>query len=175
ASLSPYLFDASGLLDRHTVVLEANRPLTDAPQMKTGSQPIDDGNYIFSEDEKVAFVSAEPGAARYLRPYASGDDFIYNEFRWILALQNAEPEQLRELPLTTERMRRVREFRAASTRAATRAIADYPTRYNVEAIPTRPFLAIPEVSSERRDYIPIGWLQPPIVPSNKIRFIPDAD
>ncbi len=174
-SLSPYLFDASRLSDRHLVVREANRPLSEAPNMRTGCQPIDDGNYIFTEAEKEVFLAQEPGAAEFLKPYASGDDFINNEFRWILALQAATPQQLRTLPLVTDRMRKVRTFRQASSRPATRAIAEFPTRYNVEVIPTSVFLAIPEVSSERRDYIPIGWLSPPIIPSNKIRFVLDAD
>lgn len=175
SALSPYLFDASKLADRHLVVEEASRPLSDAPIMKTGCQPIDDSNYIFKNEEKDAFLAEEPGASIFLRPYASGDDFIYNDFRWILALQEAEPEQLRKLPLVTERMRKVRAFRSASSRPATRAIADFPARYNVEVIPTRAFLAIPEVSSERRSYIPVGWLSPPIIPSNKIRFVLDAN
>jgi hypothetical protein len=79
------------------------------------------------------------------------------------------------MPHVKERMQAVRAFRAASTRKGTKALADYPERYNVEVIPASPFLAIPEVSSERREYIPIAWLKPPIIPSGKIRFIPIAD
>ena len=71
-------------------------------------------------------------------------------------------------------MRLVRSFREASNRTGTNAIASTPTVYNVTVIPEAPFLAIPEVSSERREYIPIGWLEPPIIPSNKLRLLPDA-
>ena len=54
------------------------------------------------------------------------------------------------------------------------AIADFPTRYNVEVLPTAPFLVIPEVSSERREYVPIGWLEPPVIPSNLVRVLENA-
>jgi len=72
-------------------------------------------------------------------------------------------------------MRLVRAFRKKSKRASTKAIADYPERYNVELIPEAPFLCVPEVSSERREYVPIGWLEPPVIPSNKIRALVNAD
>ena len=72
-------------------------------------------------------------------------------------------------------MQAVRKFRATSKRKSTLAIADYPTQYNVNVVPTAPFLVIPEVSSERREYIPIGWLEPPVIPSNLVRIIENAN
>ena len=94
--------------------------------------------------------------------------------RWILALQEASPTTLKSLPRVRERMAAVRLFRSKSKRKSTLAIADYPTCYNVEVIPKTPFLVIPEVSSERRDYAPIGWLEPPIIPSNLVRILNNA-
>lgn len=173
--LSPYLFDAGQLANRHLVVEERSKPLCDVPQMITGTQPIDDGQYIFTDEERTAFLTTEPGAAKFLRPYMSGVDFLAGEHRWILTLQKATPAELQNLPHVRARMHAVREFRSTSTRKSTRALADYPERFNVEAIPVSPFLAIPEVSSERREYIPIAWLKPPIIPSGKIRFIPNAE
>lgn len=81
---------------------------------------------------------------------------------------------MRDLPRALERLKAVKDFRRNSQRPATRALADFPDRYNVQVLPTRPFLALPEVSSERRDYVPIGWLSPPTIPSNKLRLLPDA-
>ena len=78
------------------------------------------------------------------------------------------------MPRVRERIARVREFRSRSKRKQTLMLADYPTRYNVEVIPTTPFLVIPEVSSERREYVPIGWLEPPVIPSNLVRVLNDA-
>ncbi len=102
-------------------------------------------------------------------------EFLQGGERWILALQEASPIDLRAMPRVVERMQAVRKFRATSKRKSTLAIADYPTQYNVNVVPTAPFLVIPEVSSERREYIPIGWLEPPVIPSNLVRIIENAN
>jgi len=175
SALTAYLFDASGLANRHLVVRERSQPLCDVPRLISGSQPIDDGNYIFDEAQRTEFLAHEPAAERYLRPFVGGEEYINGQKRWILSLQNAPPQDLRAMPLVIDRMRNVRTYRAKSKRKSTLAIADSPERYNVEAIPDQTFLAIPEVSSERREYVPIGWLEPPTIPSNKLRFIKNAD
>jgi len=174
-ALTPYLFDAGNVTNRHLVVDETSRPLCNVPRLISGSQPIDDGNYIFDEAERAEFLAREPAAERYLRPFVGGEEYINGQKRWILSLQKASPQELRAMPNVIERMRNVRAYRAKSKRKSTMAIADTPERYNVEAIPDQPFLAIPEVSSERREYVPIGWLEPPTIPSNKLRFIKNAD
>ncbi len=172
SALTPYLFDASNLKNRHLVVREASKPKFSQAKMISGCQPIDDGNYIFeTDDDKNAFLKKEPSAAKFVRPYLSGVDFITGEGRWILALQEATPAELKKMPAVLDRLKAVKAFRAKSKRPQTKAIADYPTKFNVEVIPTSPFLAVPEVSSQARDYIPIGWLEPPAIPSNKLRFI----
>jgi hypothetical protein len=74
-----------------------------------------------------------------------------------------------------ERIAAVREFRLKSKSPGTQKLAETPTRFHVTVVPNRPFLVIPEVSSERRDYVPIGWLQPPTIPSNLVRVLLDAD
>ena len=175
AALTPYLFDAGNVTNRHLVVDERSQPLCNVPKLISGSQPIDDGNYIFDEAEKAEFLVREPAAEIYLHPYVGGEEYINGQKRWILSLQKASPQELRAMPNVIERMRNVRAYRAKSKRKSTLAIAETPERYNVEAIPDQPFLAIPEVSSERREYVPIGWLEPPTIPSNKLRFIKNAD
>ena len=174
AALSPYLFDASGLTDPRIVVKESSQSLNGLPALLSGSQPIDDGNYIFKVDERAAFLQEEPNAEQYLRPFVGSREFLQGGERWILALQDANPADLRAMPKVVERMQAVRAFRAKSKRKSTLAIADYPTQYNVNIIPTTPFLVVPEVSSERREYIPIGWLEPPVIPSNLVRIIENA-
>jgi N-6 DNA Methylase len=174
-ALTPHLFDAGTVADRHLVVREIARPLCNVPRLISGTQPIDDGNYIFDAAARAEFLDHEPTAERYLRPYVGSEEYINGRKRWILSLQVASPRDLRAMPLVTERMRKVRRFRAKSKRVSTLAISDYPERYNVEVIPDRPFLVIPEASSERRDYVPIGWLEPPTIPSNLVRVLMDAD
>ena len=175
AALSPYLFDASGLRNRHLVVEEISQPLCAVGKLLSGSQPIDDGNYIFGEHEKAAFLAQEPNAQLFFRPYIGSIEYINGLTRWILSLQDVEPATLRNLPKVVERMRAVTQFRKKSKRASTVKIANLPTRYNVEVIPDAPFLAVPKVSSERRDYVPIGWLHPPTIPSDLVFVLERAD
>lgn len=168
SALSPYLFDASALQNKHLVVAEETTPLAKTKRLISGSQPIDDGNYTFDHNQKAEFLANEPKAAKYFRPYVGSVEYIRGQARWILALQDVAPQTLRSMPSIIERMLAVQTFRRNSRRVSTLKIADEPTRFNVEVIPQFPFLAIPKVSSERRHYVPIGWLEPPTIPSDLI-------
>ena len=174
-ALTAYLFAADSVGNPHQVVQEVSRSIAGMPKVVSGTQPIDDRNYIFSSAEKDAFVLAEPAAEEFLRPYIGSQEFINGGLRWILALQTASPSALRNMPLVRDRMTSVRQFRGASKRKSTLAIADYPAKYNVEVIPDQPFLVLPEVSSERREYVPLGYLEPPVVPSNLVRVMLGAE
>ena len=174
AVLSPYLFDAGGLADPRLTVREESRPINGMGKLASGTQPIDDGHFIFDAEERAAFLAAEPEAAPFLHPYVGAREYLQGGERWILALQEASPTTLKGLPKVRERMMAVRDYRSKSKRKSTLAIANFPTRYNVEVLPTAPFLVIPEVSSERREYVPIGWLAPPVIPSNLVRVLDNA-
>ena len=174
AALLPYLFDASGLADSRIVVKESAQALNGLPPLLSGSQPIDDGNYIFDADQRVAFLMEEPAAEKFMRPYIGAREHIQGGERWILALQDSSPADLKAMPKVVERMRAVKAFRAKSKRKSTLAIADYPAQFNVNVIPTAPFLVVPKVSSERREYVPIGWLEPPTIPSDLVFVLNDA-
>ena len=174
ASLSPYLFDAGALSDPHLVVMEESAPINGMGRLVSGSQPIDNGEYIFDAEQRALLLEVEPDAAPFLHPYVGAREHLQGGERWILALQEAAPTALKTLPLVRKRMSAVREYRSKSKRKSTLAIAEFPTRYNVEVIPTAPFLVIPEVSSERREYAPIGWLEPPVIPSNLVRILENA-
>ena len=174
AALSPYLFDASSLADLHLVVTDSVRPLTPRPVMQYGVKPTDGGHFIFSDQERQDFLCQEPGAERFFRPFIGAREHINGLSRWILFLEEAEPETLRTMPLSVERIRRVRAMRLASRKAATVKLADTPTRLEGRSIPTAPFLVIPKVSSERREYVPIGWLEPPVIPSDLVFALQNA-
>ncbi len=171
AALSPYLFDAGGLSDPHLVVGKESAPINRMDRLIIGSKPIDGGHYIFDTKERAAFLEMEPGAAQYLRPFIGAREYLQGRQRWILALQDAPPDVLARLPSVRNRIAAVRTYREASKSAPTKKLAATPTLYHVNVIPTAPFLVIPEVSSERREYAPIGWLEPPIIPSNKLRLL----
>jgi hypothetical protein len=124
-----------------------------------------------------------------VRRFIGGVEYLHNRGRWILALQSASPAELRAMPAVIARLDAVKQYRRGERPAkkkqdeeadlkpgiSARALADTPTQFHVTVLPAAPFLAVPENSSETRDYLPIGWLEPPIVPSNKLRFIADAD
>ena len=174
AALSPYLFDAGGLSDAHLTVREESAPLNGMGKLIIGSKPIDGGHYIFSAEERAAFLETEPDVAPLLRPFVGAREYLQGGERWILALHDAAPDVLARLPRVRERIAAVRAYRQASKSGPTVKLSETPTLYHVNVVPTAPFLVIPEVSSERREYVPIGWLEPPAIPSNKLRLLPDA-
>jgi hypothetical protein len=137
--------------------------------------------------ERAALLEAEPAARKWLRPYIGAIEFINGGGRWIAVLQDAPPDELRRLPKLAERISLVRQFREGKLPPkgktedkkkepglSSAALAKTPTAFHVTVIPKTPFLAIPEVSSERREYVPIGWLEPPTIPSNLVRILTDA-
>lgn len=181
AALSPYLFDASKLADRHLVVREVGRSLTDAPKVIIGSKPIDGGYYIMTGAEKDAFIAAEPGAEPFIRPYVGAEEYINGGDRWIAVLDGIAPQTLRSFPRLMGLVDQVRRYRLGElpprlkpdsdpkkASDGSRALATTPIKFHVTVVPTEPFLCIPKVSSERRHYVPLGWLEPPTVPSDLV-------
>ena len=174
AALSPYLFGAGGLANPHLTVRAESRPINGMAPLRYGSQPIDGGHIIFGAEERDALLAVEPGAAPFLHPYVGAREYLQGGERWILALSEASPDALARLPRVRERIAAVREYRLTSKRAATRELASFPTEFAFTTIPDTTFLVIPEVSSERREYVPIGWLAPPVIPSNLVRVLENA-
>jgi len=174
-AITPYLFDGEKLKNPHLVVQTHKHNLCGMAEMIMGTKPVEGGNYIFSEEEKTAFLEKEPQAEKFFRPFIGSLEFINNKVRYILALQNASPHELNQLTEIKKRIQAVKEFRLNSKKTPTQKLADFPTEFECGAIPIAPFLLIPEVSSENRKYIPIGYLEPPIIPSNAIRLIENAE
>ena len=174
AVLSPYLFDASGLADPRVVVRSEFRPVNGMRKMITGCKLIDNGHFVLSTQEREAFLEAEPDAEPFLRPFVSAREYLRGGERWVFALHEAPPEKLARLPKVRERIAAVRAYRQASKSTPTLKLAATPTLYHVNVLPTAPFLVVPNVSSERREYIPIGWLAPPKIPGQKLRLLLDA-
>ena len=163
------------LLEAPTIFIESrNTPLYEVPSMRSGGKPVEGGNLIFSSDEKEKFLSLEPGAEKFFRPFMGSEDYINGRKRWCLWLVNASPNELKSLPLVLKRVEAVRNFRLSSIKAATRACADCPTRFMEIKQPNSDYLMIPATSSENRRYIPIGYLDKNVVASNAASFVPDA-
>ena len=174
AGITPYLFDGGALANPHLVVRKERRPINGLRQLIIGSKPIDDGQYIFGAEERSAFLEAEPEEAPLLRPFVGSREYLQGGDRWILALHDASPGTLAGLPLVRERIAAVRTYRRSRESKPTQRLAETPTLYHVNVVPFAPFLVIPKVSSERREYVPIGWLEPPTVPSDLVFVLQDA-
>ena len=163
------------LMDGPDVWVESrNKPICDVPVMGIGNKPIDDGNYLFLEDEMNEFIQKEPASAKYFRPWYGSEEFINGKKRYCLWLGDCSPTELFSLPECMKCVQAVRDFRLASKSEGTRKIADKPTRFHVENFPKGHYLVIPQVSSERRQYVPIGYLSPEVICSDKLRLIPGA-
>ena len=171
AVITPYLFDGGGLADPHLVVREEAHAINGLPRLIIGSKPIDGGHYILNAAERAELIETCPDVAPYVRPYVGSREYLNGIERWILWLGEARPEFLRQTPMLHKRVTAVRQYRKGSKSAPTQALAKTPTLYHVNVIPKASFLVIPEVSSERRNYVPIGWLEPPTVPSNLLRVL----
>lgn len=168
-NISPYLVGGPDI-----AISNRSTPLCPSPEIGIGNKPIDDGNYLFTDDEMRAFVREEPAAKAYFRPWYGAEEFINGGHRWCLWLGEVEPKQLRAMPRARERVNKVREFRLASKSAPTQRLAETPTRFHVENMPAKRYLVIPGVSSENRTYIPMGFLRPQDMASNLLNVLPDA-
>lgn len=164
------------LIDGDNVWIESrNKPLCNVPEVGIGNKPIDGGFYLFKEDEMKEFIAKEPKSEQYFHPWYGAEEFINNKKRFCLWLGDCSPEELRKMSLCYERVSNVREYRLQSPSAGTRKLADTPTRFHVENMPKGNFIVIPEVSSERRRYIPIGYMNDSVLCSNKLRLMPHAN
>ncbi|MCF6328131.1 MAG: hypothetical protein L3J21_12735 [Devosiaceae bacterium] len=173
-ALTAYLFGVSEEVNRHRVVKDAPLPISKRPKMELGVKMVDNGHYTFLPEQKIEFLASEPQAKSLFYKYIGGKEYINAKLRWCLGFENVSPHILRNLPKVLERIRLVKEFRQNSKKSATRKLSQTPTDFECGTIPKSQFLVIPNVSSERRKYIPIGWMYPPTIPNQKLRVLLDA-
>lgn len=163
------------LLDADNVFVESrSKPLCDVPEIGIGNKPIDGGNYLFTKEEMDEFLKIEPAAAKWFKPWYGSQEFINRCPRYCLWLGDCPPNELRKMPECMKRVEAVRQLRLASKSAGTVKLADTPTRFHVENMPEGHFIVVPEVSSERRRYVPMGFMDDSVLCSNKVRLMPNA-
>ena len=163
------------LLDGKNVFVESrSKPICNVPEIGIGNKPIDGGFYLFEKEEMEDFIKKEPSSKKYFRPWYGSREFINQKPRYCLWLGECTPAELKAMPHCMERVKAVREYRLASPSAGTVKLADKPTRFHVENMPKGHYVVIPEVSSEKRRYIPIGYLDDSKLCSNKLRLVPSA-
>lgn len=169
SNINAYLLDAENIF-----VESRGAPLCAVPEIGIGNKPIDGGNYLFSKEEMEEFLKSEPAAKKWFRPWYGSQEFINRQPRYCLWLGDCPPNELRKMPRCLEQVEAVRQFRLASKSAGTVKLAATPTRFHVENMPSSAYLLIPRVSSERRRYIPIGFMPPDTLTSDSAHIIPNA-
>ncbi|HFH9947625.1 TPA: type IIL restriction-modification enzyme MmeI [Streptococcus suis] len=167
--INGYLIEASDIF-----IENRTKSLSDVPDMGIGNKPIDGGFYLFEKSEMEDFIKNEPKSANYFRKWYGAKEFINQEPRYCLWLLDASPAELRSMPQVMKRIEAVRNYRLESPSAGTRKIAEKPTRFHVENMPESTYIIVPSVSSERRRYIPIGFIDNETIATNLVLTIPDA-
>ena len=167
--INPYLIDAENI-----ILPSRNRPMQGLSAMLKGSQPTDGGHLILSEDERNQIIEQFPFTEEWIRSYIGGREFINGKLRYCLWLKNVSPAEIRKVKPIMERIESVAKSRLKSPTPSVRQWAENPTLFTQDRQPENSYLAIPEVSSERRKYIPIGFLSEKIVASNKLQIIRDG-
>ena len=163
------------LIDAPSIFIESRKkPIDNVPEIGIGNKPIDDGNYLFEEEEMDEFIKSEPNSKKYFRTWYGSKEFINRKPRYGLYLGECSPSELKKMPKVMERVKNVKKFRLASTSKPTQKLAETPTKFHVTNIPKDDFMVIPRVSSERRRYIPIGFLDKNSLASDAIHVVQNA-
>ncbi|MBJ8031848.1 DNA methyltransferase [Bacillus cereus group sp. N21] len=168
-NINPYLINAPNIL-----VESRSTPLCDVPKIFLSNKFTDGNNLVLSPEEKDELIRKEPLSENYIRKYMGPSEFIRGKDRYCLWLKYADPKLLKECPSILERIEKVREFRLQSTAAPTRAKADTPHLYFFISQPDTNYLFIPGPSSEKRKYIPIGFVSKDIISGNAALIVPNA-
>lgn len=168
-NINPYLVDA------HDIALERRRtPISNVPSMVYGSKPADGGNLLLTPQDKKELLSSDPTAIKWIRRIVGSDEFINGIERYCLWLVGCPPDELRSMPSVMKRVDGVKKMRLASPKEPTRQLAKTPAIFAELRQPDSDYLVMPEVSSERRTYIPVGFLRSSTVASNLVYVLPDA-
>ncbi|MEJ7827701.1 MAG: DNA methyltransferase [Segetibacter sp.] len=168
-NINPYLVEG-----KDEFVVRRKTPISKVPELIKGNQPTDEGNYLFTSEEKRSFLMEEPNAAKYFRQFIGSPEFINSIERWCLWLKDITPNELKQLPKVYERVQKVRLYRLKSPKSATVKKAETPTLFDEIRHTDETYLVIPEVSSERRKYLPIGYINANVISSNKNYMLPNA-
>ena len=169
-NINGYLNDAPSIF-----IENRKKPVCNVNPMLFGSMPNDGRNLIIEADEYDDFIKNDPTSEKYIRQFLGAEEFINNKKRYCLWLENASPSEMRKMPLVVQRVGAVRKLRESSNREATRRLADIPHLFGEIRQPKEgKYLLVPRVSSEKRKYIPIGFLSSEIIASDASLIIQNA-
>ncbi|MCR5833893.1 MAG: methylase [Selenomonadaceae bacterium] len=168
-NINGYLLDAPNIY-----AIKRNKPICDISPMCKGSQPTDDGNFLFKPEECEDFIKHEPSAVKWIRPFVGADEFIKGKQRFCLWLKDCPPNELRKMPSVYRRIKAVQNFRLASKKNQTRSDAERPAEFQEIRQPTTNYILVPRHSSKRRKYIPMGYLNANMIAGDSTLVIPNA-
>lgn len=183
-NISPYLVEGPNL-----AISNRSEPLCDVPSIGIGNKPIDGGYYLFTPEDKAAFLKTEPEAKKYFRRWYGSAEFVKGIERWCLWLGDCPPDKLRQMPQCIRIVQLVAQYRRGEIppkgkpvsdkntdrNKQTVLLANTPTKFHVENMPHSGFLVIPETGSEKRHYLPVGFMTPKDgICSNLVKIMPNA-
>ena len=169
ANISPYLTDTPSVL-----IGKRSMPVSPVPEIVFGSKAVDFGHFILEEADLPGFLAREPQAKPYIREYIGGEEFLNGSKRFCLWLKSIAPAQLRAMPEVLKRVEAVKQARLKSIKAPTRELAKTPAEFGEDRQPSTPYLLIPKVSSENRDYVPLGFFEPHVIINPSVLVVPQA-
>ena len=162
------------LIDAPSFFAESRKlPICEVPEMVTGNRPADGGHLIIEAEDYADFVRQEPASIPYIKKLLGAAEFINNKERWCLWLVGVSPSELRQMPLVMKRIQACKEDRENAPDEGRRKLALIPHLFREQLNPVA-YIIVPAVSSERRRYIPMGFLDANTIPTNLVQIIPDA-
>jgi len=166
--INAYLVNAPWIL-----IENQSKNLFSMPGMRYGNKPTDDGNFLFTDQQKVEFLRDEPGARKYIKPFLSAKEYLHGEKRWVLWLVDATPAEIKALPMVRDRVKEVDKFRKKSKAATTREYP-YPSLFRQVTQPKSDYVLVPGHTSETRSFIPFGFFSRTDIVGNSCFAIPRA-
>ena len=169
-NINPYLVDAPDIL-----VENRSTPLCEVPPMRLGNMAKDGGNLIVEDADLPDLLAKDPNARAFIHPLLGAEEFINRKKRWVLWLPHATPAQLRQCPEVMKRIEACRQMRLASKAASTRKLAETPTLFaQCTQVEGKDYILVPSVSSERRRYVPMGFIDKNTIVTHLVFQIPEA-
>jgi len=169
SQINPYLVDAD------TIFINSRKnPICDVPEIVFGNMPNDGGNFLLTEEEKNEIVKLDSAISKFIRPFLGADEYLYNTPRYCIWLDGVSPSKYSSIKPLIHRINGVKKHRENSTREATRKLASSPSIFGEIRQPDTDYLLIPRVTSERRQYIPIGFINKNVIAGDRNLIIPNA-
>lgn len=172
-NINGYLFDGNNVF-----ITNRPAPLSNVPRMHNGCKLLDGGFYTLTSQERKEAISKDPYADKFIRPYLGAKNFIHGTARYCIWLKDANPKDIHQSPFILDRINKVAEFRSQQKSKDTQKYAKRPM------LPTRlayyshdehtDMLIVPATSSQRREYLPIGYVSEKNIVSYSLMLIPNA-